>query len=126
MGAVGGGAIGGGVGGGWRNIMRLPENLKEILRGLSKEKDGIGGEEEVRNLVEEETRRIPDEEEEDEEEIHSLPAGVWPKQGPRPGKLGTVLYYISLALSVLGIITMIKCTYVKQDSSRPSVLLLSF
>ncbi len=46
--------------------MRLPENLKEILRSLNKAKEA--GEEEGRNLVEE------------EEDLHSLPAGVWPKQ----------------------------------------------
>ena len=61
--------------------MRLPENLKEILRSLNKAKEA--GEEEGRNLVEEEERR--EEREvvevgEEEEDLHSLPAGAWPKQ----------------------------------------------
>ena len=62
--------------------MRLPENLKEILKSLNKAKEA--GEEEVKNLVEEEEKRevvqLNDEEEEEEEDLHSLPAGVWPKQ----------------------------------------------
>ena len=61
--------------------MRLPENLKEILRSLNKAKEA--GEEEGRNLVEEEERREEREVvevEEEEEDLHSLPAGVWPKQ----------------------------------------------
>ena len=60
--------------------MRLPENLKEILRSLNKAKEA--GEEEGRNLVEEEERREEREvvEVEEEEDLHSLPAGVWPKQ----------------------------------------------
>ena len=59
--------------------MRLPENLKEILRSLNKAKEA--GEEEGRNLVEEEERREEREVVEvEEEDLHSLPAGVWPKQ----------------------------------------------
>ena len=63
--------------------MRLPENLKEILRSLNKAKEA--GEEEGRNLVEEEERReerevVVVEVVEEEEDLHSLPAGVWPKQ----------------------------------------------
>ena len=63
--------------------MRLPENLKEILKSLNKAKEA--GEEEVKNLVDEEEKREgvqlnEDEEEEEEEDLHSLPAGVWPKQ----------------------------------------------
>ena len=63
--------------------MRLPENLKEILRSLNKAKEA--GEEEGRNLVEEEERsreerEVVEVEEEEEEDLHSLPAGVWPKQ----------------------------------------------
>ena len=62
--------------------MRLPENLKEILRSLNKAKEA-GDEEVVRHLVEkeEEEREVVEvEEEEVEEDLHSLPAGVWPKQ----------------------------------------------
>ena len=63
--------------------MRLPENLKEILKSLNKAKEA--GEEEVKNLVEEEEKREvvqlnDNEDEEEEEDLHSLPAGVWPKQ----------------------------------------------
>ena len=62
--------------------MRLPENLKEILKSLNKAKEA--GEEEVKNLVEEEEKRevvqLNNDEEEEEEDLHSLPAGVWPKQ----------------------------------------------
>ena len=60
--------------------MRLPENLKEILRGLTKAKEAG---EEAKGLVEEEPReRVVREEVEGEEEegIHSLRAGEWPKQ----------------------------------------------
>ena len=61
--------------------MRLPENLKEILKSLNKAKEA--GEEEVKNLVEAEEKREVvqlNDEEEEEEDLHSLPAGVWPKQ----------------------------------------------
>ena len=61
--------------------MRLPENLKEILRSLNKAKDG--GEEEGKSLVGSDLprpREDDDEDEEEVEEIHSMPAGVWPKQ----------------------------------------------
>ena len=61
--------------------MRLPENLKEILKSLNKAKEA--GEEEVKNLVEEEEKREVvqlNDDEEEEEDLHSLPAGVWPKQ----------------------------------------------
>ena len=63
--------------------MRLPENLKEILKSLNKAKEA--GEEEVKNLVDEEEKREvvqlnDNEDEEEEEDLHSLPAGVWPKQ----------------------------------------------
>ena len=60
--------------------MRLPENLKEILKSLNKAKEA--GEEEVKNLVEEEEKRevVQLNDEEEEEDLHSLPAGVWPKQ----------------------------------------------
>lgn len=105
--------------------MRLPENLKEILRRMTPDSVTAPGEEEDRGLVTSELPRPREEGEEEEEEIHSLPAGVWPKQGPRPGMLGTVLYYISLALSVIGILTMLRCTYI-QESARPQVLLVGF
>jgi len=104
--------------------MRLPENLKEILRKITKTKEA-DGQEEARNLVDDSLprRRDPDDEDDDEEEIHSLPAGAWPKQGPRPGWLGTLLYYCSLTLTLLGILTLLKSAYIK-DSFRPPVLLL--
>ena len=61
--------------------MRLPENLKEILRSLNKAKEA-GDEEVVRHLVEkeEEEREVVEVVEVEEEDLHSLPAGVWPKQ----------------------------------------------
>jgi len=108
-----------------KHTMRLPENLKEILKSLNKAKEA--GEEEVKNLVEEEEKRevvqLNDEEEEEEEDLHSLPAGVWPKQGPRPGVIGTLLYYISLALTFIGLLVLLRCAYI-QDSLRPPVLLV--
>merc|ERR1712013_113875 len=104
-----------------KHTMRLPENLKEIL---NKAKEA--GEEEVKNLVEEEEKREVvqlNDEEEEEEDLHSLPAGVWPKQGPRPGVIGTLLYYISLALTFIGLLVLLRCAYI-QDSLRPPVLLV--
>jgi hypothetical protein len=39
--------------------------------------------------------------------------------------IGTLLYYISLALSFIGLLTLLKCAYI-QESVRPPVLLLGF
>ena len=37
-------------------------------------------------------------------------------QGPRPGWLGTLLYYTSLTLTLLGILTLLKSAYIKVNS----------
>merc|ERR1712107_441610 len=98
-----------------KHTMRLPENLKEILKSLNKAKEA--GEEEVKNLVDEEEKRdvfqLNDDDEEEEEDLHSLPAGVWPKQGLRPGVIGTLLYYISLALTFIGLFVLLICAYLQ-------------
>merc|ERR1712215_559162 len=55
--------------------------------------------------------------------VHSTPAGQYPSEGPQPGKLGVIFYYLSVCLCIIGVLTMAKCTYI-QESSRPEVLIL--
>merc|ERR1712098_647873 len=55
--------------------------------------------------------------------VHNTPAGQYPQEGPQPGKLGVIFYYFSVALCIMGVLTMARCTVI-QESARPDVLLL--
>ena len=75
--------------------MRLPEQLKDHLKSL---------------LV---SRRCPDHDHDDVNDVHGTPPGQWPSQSPQPGYLSAILSYFSLALCIIGIITLHRCTYIK-------------
>merc|ERR1712189_168992 len=55
--------------------------------------------------------------------VHSTPAGQYPSEGPQPGKLGVIFYYLSALLCIIGVLTMAKCVVV-QGSTRTEVLVL--
>ena len=48
--------------------------------------------------------------------IHSIPAGEWPKEGPKPSKCAVLLFYISVALTVIGTIIVIRSAFFIQVS----------
>ena len=55
--------------------------------------------------------------------VHNTPAGQYPQEGPKPGKLGVIFYYLSVTLCIMGVLSMARCTVI-QESARPDVLLL--
>merc|ERR1711892_334212 len=55
--------------------------------------------------------------------VHNTPAGLYPSEGPQPGKCGVIFYYFSVCFCIIGVLTMAKCSYI-EESSRPDVLLL--
>ena len=48
--------------------------------------------------------------------IHSIPPGEWPKEGPKPSKCAVLLFYISVALTVIGTIIVIRSAFFIQVS----------
>jgi len=57
--------------------------------------------------------------------IHSTPPGQYPEKGPKPGKMGVIFYYLSIVLSILGIIML--CRYpLLHDQDRLQVVALGF
>merc|ERR1712131_343583 len=57
--------------------------------------------------------------------IHSTPPGQYPEEGPKPGKMGVIFYYLSIVLSILGIIML--CRYpLLHDHDRLKVVALGF
>jgi len=60
-----------------------------------------------------------------EKGIHSTPPGQYPEKGPKPGKMGVIFYYLSILLSILGIIML--CRYpLLHDQGRLQVVALGF
>ena len=43
--------------------------------------------------------------------VHDTPAGQYPKEGPQPHKLPVLAYYLSVVLSIVGVLTLAKCAY---------------
>merc|ERR1712002_1278558 len=57
--------------------------------------------------------------------IHSTPPGQYPEEGPKPGKMGVIFYYLSIVLSILGIIML--CRYpLLHEQGRLQVVALGF
>jgi len=54
--------------------------------------------------------------------IHSIPAGEWPKEGPKPSKCAVLLFYISVALTVIGTIIVIRSAFFIQEDEKPVAL----
>ena len=46
--------------------------------------------------------------------VHSTPPGEWPSVGPQPSKLAVVLFYISVAATILGSIISIRTLFYKD------------
>ena len=44
--------------------------------------------------------------------VHSTPAGQYPTEGPQPQKLPVLFYYLSVCLSIVGVFTLAKCSFV--------------
>jgi len=52
--------------------------------------------------------------------VHSKPPGEWPSVGPQPSKLAVVLFYISVAATILGSIISIRTLFYKDpDFHQP-------
>ena len=41
-------------------------------------------------------------------DLHEVPPGQWPKEGPKPSKCAVLMYYISVAFTIIGIIMVIR------------------
>merc|ERR1711972_986350 len=54
--------------------------------------------------------------------VHSTPAGQYPSEGPQPGKLGVIFYYLSALLCIIGVLTMAKCVVVQVSVVVKGVL----
>ena len=48
--------------------------------------------------------------------IHSVPPGEWPKEGPKPSKCAVLFFYISITLTVIGTIIVIRSAFFLQVS----------
>ena len=48
--------------------------------------------------------------------IHSVPAGEWPKEGPKPSKCAVLFYYMSIVLTMIGTIIVIRSAFFIQVS----------
>jgi len=86
--------------------MRVPESVKQVLKVFS-------GKQEQEQPVQPKER----------DDVHYTPPGQWPSRGPKPSKVGVLLYYISLAFCVVGILFMAKCSYAKRED-RPDILMI--
>jgi len=86
--------------------MRVPESLKKVLKAVS------GHQEQSQPI-----------QPKDVDDVHYTPPGQWPARGPKPSKIGVLLYYISLSFCVVGILFMAKCSYAKKED-RPDILMI--
>ena len=50
--------------------------------------------------------------------IHSVPPGEWPKEGPKPSKCAVLFFYMSIALTIIGTIIVIRSAFFIQVSTR--------
>jgi len=89
--------------------IRLPESVKSFLKTISGNHNNNKPEQERINQR--------------HSEVHNTPAGQWPSSGPQPSKMGVLLYYMSLAFCIAGVLFMSKCVIAKEDD-RPTILLV--
>lgn len=54
--------------------------------------------------------------------IHSVPPGEWPKEGPKPSKCAVLLFYVSLALTIIGTVIVIRSAFFIQEDEKPVAL----
>ena len=46
--------------------------------------------------------------------IHSVPPGEWPKEGPKPSKCAVLFFYLSVVLTIIGTIIVIRSAFFIQ------------
>jgi len=54
--------------------------------------------------------------------IHSVPPGEWPKEGPKPSKCAVLFFYMSIALTIIGTIIVIRSAFFIQEDEKPVAL----
>jgi len=94
-------------------MIRIPESVKILLKKVSRNDKNDG----QSNQSEHESFR------QGEQDVHKTPAGQWPSSGPKPSKLGVLLYYVSLSFCIVGVMFMSKCVFAKEED-RPTILLV--
>jgi hypothetical protein len=90
--------------------MRLPENLKNILKSVTHRESR---EQSHAPIIKNNTS-----------DVHYTPPGQYPSSGPKPGRLGVVFHYMSLCLCIVGVLFMSKTAYV-GDKDKPEILMMS-
>jgi len=89
------------------HIMRIPEVVKQVLKTVSGPKPKPEARIDVNDP---------------ESGCEELPGtSVRQLQGPEPGKLGIIFYYISLALCMVGVCILLRCGFI-EESERISLL----
>ena len=85
--------------------MRVPEGVKQVLKRFSES-----------SSKHEVPVTVPD----PEDGYDVLNTSAARDNGPKPGKLGIIFYYISLILCMIGILTLLKCSYIQVRFKSPS------
>ena len=86
-------------------IMRVPEAVKQVLKKFSES-----------TSKHEVPVTVPD----PEDGYNILNTSMTSDNGPKPGKMGIIFYYISLTLCMVGILTLLKCSYIQVRFKSPS------
>jgi len=82
--------------------MKLPETWKQAIKEFKTTyKAGY--------ILQQEEETVPG------SSVHSTPAGLYPKEGPQPGKLGIVFYLTSVCLCIFGTLSLARCSYAPDD-----------
>ena len=92
--------------------MRIPETWKRTFKSLSSytyTRQSVTADPETVDVEVVQPTNTGD-------DVHSTPAGQYPREGPQPGKLGVIFYYFSVCLCIIGVLTMAKCTYIAVSS----------
>merc|ERR1712168_1500487 len=54
--------------------------------------------------------------------IHFVPPGEWPKEGPKPSKCAVLFFYLSVVLTIIGTIIVIRSAFFIQEDEKPVAL----
>jgi len=55
-------------------------------------------------------------------DLHTAPPGQWPKEGPKPSKFAILCYYVSVALTVIGMIMVIRAAMFLEEDEKAVAL----
>jgi len=55
-------------------------------------------------------------------DLHTVAPGQWPKEGPKPSKCAVLMYYISVAFTIIGIIMVIRAAMYMEEDDKPIAL----